>query len=274
MIRSRTFAATVAFGFVALRTGGAQGAAAIPTGLYDELVKTYDTAEIVTSCASQNHESKVAAARRAFAVSLVRLNSGVTIYRVDGADPCVGANQNGPLLAFIESPRGAFREVLSTDATSPKMATFRPDGSLTVESRDSAVSHDVTTYRFDGSQYSQTRVEAFDEETGEHKQIDVPIHFAYGTSSANVRGKVAFSFPDTYVIDASAGQTMSIVVHPTSGHIAPIYVGGQAGSEVTGNPPSLSWHGKLSRTGSYSILVEGGGANTTYATYTMTVTIR
>jgi hypothetical protein len=274
LIRPFTFVAVAALGFVALPAGGARCAAAIPDGLYEALAQAPDIAGAVATCASQKHESKVAAARWAYAVSLVKLTRGVTIYRVDGADPCVGANQNGPLLAFVESGPGEFRQVLSTAATAPKSANFGPDGSLTVESRDSAASHDVITYHFDGSKYAEVRDELFDEATGEHKQVDVPIHFAYGTSSATVSGKVSGSFPDGYLVDASAGQAMSIAVHPTSGKISSVTIfEGAPGTGAVWSPQSLSWRGKLPKTGTYSILVEGGGEGDAPATYTMTVTI-
>jgi hypothetical protein len=271
LVRSCMFAAAAALGFVALTAGGARGAAIVPDALYQALAKAPDSAEAVATCASQAHESKAAAARRAYAVSLVTLTRGITIYRVDGADPCVGANQNGPLLAFVKSGTNQFRQVLSTGVYS---ATFGADGSLVTKSRDGAATHDVVTYRFDGSTYALVRDEVFDEATGEHKQVDVPMHFAYGASSATVSGRVSNEFPDSYVLDARAGQTLSIVVHPTSGNVSSLAISeGAGGTGAVWNPQSLRWRGRLPKTGTYAISVEGGGEGNTAATYTMTVTI-
>jgi hypothetical protein len=274
MIRFFRFAAVAAFGFVALAAGGARGAVAIPDGLYEALVKAPDSAGTVTYCASKKHVSKVAAARLAYAVSPVTLTSGVTIYRVDGVEPCDRANENGPLLAFVESASGAFRQVLSTAVTGPKMATFGTDGSLTVNQRGGSEYYGVVTYRFDGSEYAEVGDELFDQGTGKHKQIDVPIHFAYGTMSATLSGSVSLDFPANYLLTARADQTMSVVVHPKSGTGLSLSISeGVPGIGPTWYPKTLTWRGKLPASGTYSVMVDGGDADNPSATYTITVAV-
>jgi hypothetical protein len=264
MRRLTCFAA--AFAIAALQPEIARGAAAFPTALYPTLAKT----DGVDGCARAKHESALAAARAVFAVGVVHLKSGVTVYTAQDADPCLSHAVNGPLLAFVASASGGYRRVLSTGVLSGK---FGADGSLVTMENDSAITEYRTTYRFDGTTYAVVREEIVNKATGAAKQIDVPVHFAPGTSSATVSGNVASGFGDSYVLDANAGQTMSVGVHPKAGRLVSlsIYRGSGTDTQIVFDGTSLSWRGKLPKSGRYEISVDDSGALP--AAYTMTITI-
>jgi hypothetical protein len=265
MIHRLTYFAGV-LALVALQPESARGATAIPGGLYQALAKT----DGVDRCAQAKHEGAPAAARDVFAVSVVHLNSGVTVYRAQGADPCLGSSPNGPLLAYVASGPSGYRQVLSTGVISGK---FGADGSLVTVATDSAIADDRTTYRFDGSKYAVVREESVNKATGEAKQIDVPVRFAPGTSAATESGNVTNGFDDSYVLDANAGQMMSVVVHPKAGTLVSLYIYHGSGSDlqVIFGGTSLSWRGKLPKSGRYEISVSDSGAAP--APYTMTIAI-
>jgi len=254
------------FALAAFQAGSALGAAAFPAALYQTLAKT----DGIDTCAQAKNESSLAAARAVFAVGVVQLSSGVTVYTAQDADPCLSHAVNGPLLAYVASGPNGFRQVLSTGVMSGKFGT---DGSLVTMENDSAMTAYRTTYRFDGATYAVVREELVNKATGQAKQIDVPVRFAYGTSSATVSGKITFGFGDSYVLDASAGQMMSVVVHPKSGGLVSlsIYHGSGADLEPISSGTSLSWRGKLPKSGRYQISVDDTRAAP--AAYTMTIAI-
>jgi hypothetical protein len=255
-----------AFAIAALQPESAGGAAAFPTALYQTLAK----ADGIDGCAQAKHESALTAARAVFAVGVVHLKSGATVYTAQDADPCLSHAVNGPLLAFVASGSGGYRQVLSTGVVSGK---FGADGSLVTMENDSAITEYRTTYRFDGSTYAVVSEEIVSKATGAAKKIDVSVHFAPGTSSATVSGNVTRGFGDSYVLDANAGQTMSVVVHPRAGNLVSlsIYHGSGADSETVAAGTSLSWRAKLPKSGRYEISVDDSGAAP--AAYTMTIAI-
>jgi hypothetical protein len=255
-----------AFTFVALQPESGRGAAAFPIGLYQTLAKTNGIGE----CASEKHVSALAAARAVFAVGVVHLNSGGTVYTAQDADPCLSHAVNGPLLAFVASGRGGYRQVLSTGVMSGK---FGADGSLVTVENDSAMTEYRTSYRFDGSTYAVVREEIVNKATGAAKQIDVPVHFAPGTSSATVSGNVTLGFNDSYVLDANAGQTLSVAVHPKAGRRVLLTINSGPGDDLKEifAGTSLTWRGRLPKTGRYEISIETG--SDAAAAYTMTIGI-
>jgi hypothetical protein len=263
-------AATTIGGLVLLAATVGARPAEFPSALYDALAHT----DGVADCAAAKHESAAAAAKDAFDVATVRLASGVTVYRAQGADPCLGARPNGPISAYVLAG-SAVRQVLAISAI---FAKFGTDGSVVTSEEGSAATTYRETFRYDGTRYARVRTDETFMVTGESKQIDVPARFAAGASSATVSGKVVASFGDSFVLDAAKGQTLSVAVHVRSGHIASLAIisrkpGDDApASELT--PPlakALSWRGKLPTTGRYEIDVEG--ADDTPATYAMTIAI-
>jgi len=262
----RLAGSAVAFAIAALLPESADGAAAFPTALYQTLAKTAG----MDVCAQARHESALTAAQAVFAVGVVHLRSGVTVYTAQDADPCLSHAVNGPLLAFVASGSGRYRQVLSTGVMSGK---FGADGSLVTIENDSAIAEYRTTYRFDGSTYAVVSEEIVNKATGVAKKIDVPIHFARGTSSTTVSGNVTRGFGDSYVLDAIAGQTMSVVVHPKAGRpvSVSIYRGSGADTLLVFAGTSPSWRGKLPKSGRYKISVDDSGAAP--AAYTLTITI-
>ena len=56
--------------------------------------------------------------------------------------------------------------------------------------------------------------------------VPVPIQFAPGATSAAVQGQIVANHPTTYLLEARAGQTMSVTLNAPSGGVLLAIVGG------------------------------------------------
>jgi hypothetical protein len=253
---------------LAVPTLPAFGADAYPPALYAALTGE----ESVKMCARFARETREEYVRQMM-VKRTTLANGTVISFALGQDECINPAHNAACFAYVKSADGTFRLVYSGDA-----APFNADGSLVVYGHMSAFVQTRATYAFDGTTYRHIRDDVV-WENREVKPASVPVHFAYGASSATVSGKVHYEFPDTYLLAASAGQTMSVVVRPTRGTVGNLSVTTgptrYQGKALT-DSDKLSWSGKLPTSGSYSVSIDGAPNNDVRAsaTYTMTISIR
>ncbi len=127
------------------------------------------------------------------------------------------------------------------------------------------------TLRFDGTRYNESVVRVY-KLTGETKPTSIPLHFAPGTSSATVSGKVYLTFADVYDLKARPGQTATIDIHATSGMLGTMAMYNGYPSYITEHAKSNTWTREL-RSPDLEIRVYGG-EDETPTTYQMTVTIR
>ncbi len=221
------------------------------------------------ACAKRAHATVAAYVRRAFAVGSLRLAGGSTIYTARSTDPCLSEGGDPAILAYVATANGAYRQVMIAHA---RTAAYGADGSLvlTMDDVDSAAVAYRMTFRFNGTTYAGVGSEDVYLPTGEVKPSLIPLHFAYGSSSATVSGKVRREYSDTYTLVAAKGQTMSVIVRRKSGTLSGLEINAPSAMRLqTG--VDLTWRDVLPETGRYAITV--AGADTSPATYSMTVTI-
>ena len=259
--------ALIPIGSLTLEPAGAAGAYA-PTPALIEAVGKEDG---VAFCAGKDHVSVPAYVRKWYEFATTQLADGTTIYTATGGGPCLDGAANIGLFGYVASgPR--YRRVLSTYEI---RSTFRPDGTAVIDAHDSVFVSVRTMYRFDGTSYRKGKSEYLYEPTGETKPISVPVHFANGTSSATVSGKVRAGFADVYTLDARSGQTMTVTAHATSGTLGDLQIFTADGHVQLSNGSSMSWHGKLPQSGGYRITIDAfADENNRPATYTITIAIK
>lgn len=138
-----------------------------------------------------------------------------------------------------------------------------------IEARDTAATRSEATYKFDGKQYRESRSIIVHQETGESKPAYRRVQFKRGTSSTTLSGKVSIALPDTYLVGARAGQTMTVQLTAPGKSVRFLLMSPASRNLIADN--SRSWTGTLPETGDYTILVD---ANARAATYSMTISIK
>lgn len=138
-----------------------------------------------------------------------------------------------------------------------------------IEARDTAATRSETIYKFDGKQYREKGATLVHQETGETKPAYRRVQFKRGASSTTVQGKVSLALPDTYVVGARAGQTMTVQLTAPGKSVKFLVMTPTTRSLAADN--SRSWTGALPETGDYIILVD---SDTRSATYSMTISIK
>ncbi len=223
--------------------------------------------ERFATCAMQAHASRATYAARAFGFQNVTLASGERMIVATGADSCVCAAQNCPVIV-LERTAGTARDVLDSWAIS---ATVRTDGSAVLTAHDNAALSDRTTYRWNGAEYVVARSEIVDQRTGTAKPASIALRFAPGAASTTVSGAVSFGFGDTYVLRANAGQTLGVVPAAPQRNIAGISLRAADGTTLVDRRPG-SWTMKLPHGGTYDVYVEG--TSDELAPYRLTISLR
>jgi hypothetical protein len=235
------------------------------------LIEAVGKEDEVAFCAGKDHMSVPAYVRKWYEFATTVLANGTTIYTASGGGPCLNGAANIGLFGYVASGP-AYRRVLSTYAIRWK---FRPDGTAVIDGHDSAAVSVRTMYTFDGTSYRQGKSEYLYEPTGETKPMSVPVHFANGTSSATVSGKVRAGFGDTYTLEAQAGQTLTVRAHATSGTLGDLQIFSSDDQVQLANGSSMSWRGKLPQSGTYKITIDAlADDNNSPATYTMTIAVQ
>jgi len=92
------------------------------------------------------------------------------------------------------------------------------------------------------------------------------ITFATGASSASVRGAVVRATTETYILDASQGQTMSIAIYTNPIDRAEAYfeVMSPSGEIINKSGGSQTFRRSLAQSGDYRIIVRGGPGNVSF----------
>jgi hypothetical protein len=240
----------------------------VPAPVYAQLGRS--AFDELPACAKRAHATVAAYVPRAFTVGRVQLTSGATIYTARSTDPCLSEGGDAAIVAYVATANGAYRRVMIAHA---HIATYGADGSLVLTMYD--VDSTAVVYRmifhFDGTTYAAVRSEDVYLPTGEVKPSLIPLHFAYGSSSATVSGNVRDEYSDTYILSAAKGQTMSVIVRRKSGTLSGLEIVSPSGIRLQ-EGLEFMWRDVLPETGRYAISVAGGNGST--ATYSMTVTIR
>jgi hypothetical protein len=204
------------------------------------------------------------------AIEAVDLNhDGQNEYRIWGQGSCACGAQNCSVWIYERTADG-FDLIFNSMGVTFNIGKTRHNGfdDLVVNTHDSAATQYRTSYMFDGRKYKEYRNDFVNLDTGQVKPGERHIHFKRGTSSAILQGTVSLGFPDTYVIGAKGGQTMSIVI--TGRQNAVSFTIMDANTNTIALDQHTSWTGTLPTSGNYRILVSAdrGGA------YGMTVSVQ
>jgi hypothetical protein len=195
-------------------------------------------------------------------VEAVDLNhDGSDEYEITGQGTCACGAQNCPVWIYRRTPDG-FTQIFNSLGVECEILKTSHNGfdDITVSSHDSAATQYRSTYTFNGKEYKEGKSQFVNLETGQIKPAEVRIHFKRGTSSTTLTGKVSRGFPDTYVIGAHEGQTMTVDVIPTRGAVEFTIMGPEYASVTEG--PRKKWTGKLPASGDFRILVDAERSGT------------
>jgi hypothetical protein len=196
---------------------------------------------------------------------------GVNEYEVELSGPCTCGMVNCSIYIYRQTGQGF--ESLLDDAAGFGVELLKTSSNgyrdLLVTARDTAATQGEMTYKFDGKRYREAKNMLVQVETGETKPASRRLQFKRGTSEATVQGKVSIALPDTYLVGARAGQTMTIKLTAPRKSVRFLLMSPSTRSLVADN--ARDWSGVLPETGDYTILIDADARN---STYTMTVSIK
>jgi hypothetical protein len=221
---------------------------------------------------AEKEEGGIRAAEENSTVEEVDLNrDGVPEYEVGVSSPCACGMVNCSIYLYRQSRNGY--ELILDEASGFGLEVLKTSSNgyadVRVEARDTAATTVQTSYKFDGKQYRESRSLIVHRETGETKPAYRRVQFKRGASSTTVSGKVSIALPDTYLVGARAGQTMTVQLTAPSKSVRFLLMSPTTRSLMDDN--SRSWTGTLPETGDYTILVDSDSRG---ATYSMTISIK
>lgn len=220
----------------------------------------------------EKEEGGTRAAEENMTVTEVDVNrDGVSEYEVELSGPCTCGMVNCSIYLYRQGAGGY--ESLLPDAAGLGLELLKTATNgyrdLQVDARDTAATTGSTFYKFDGKQYRESRSTITQVETGETKPAYRRLQFKRGSSSTTVQGKVSIALPDTFLLGARAGQTMTVQLTAPRKAVTFLVMSSRTTALLASN--TRSWTGTLPETGDYHIIVD---ADAKASTYTMTVSIK
>ena len=196
---------------------------------------------------------------------------GVNEYHVEMSGPCACGMVNCSIYMYRKTPQGF--EAILDDAAGFGLELLKTSTNgyrdLMVTARDTAATQAETIYKFDGKRYRDSKNTLVQVETGERKPASRRLQFKRGTSEATVQGRVSIALPDTYLIGARAGQTMTIKLTAARKAVRFLLMSPSTRSLVADN--ARDWTGVLEESGDYTIIIDSDARNSIYS---MTVSIK
>jgi len=220
----------------------------------------------------QQDEGGLRKAQEDMTIEDVDLNrDGVNEYQVEMSGPCACGMVNCSI--YIYRKTGSGFEVILDDAAGFGAEVLKTStngySDLRVTARDTAATQAETVYKFDGKRYHDVKNTLVQLETGERKPASRRLQFKRGTSEATVQGTVSIALPDTYLVGARAGQTMTVKLTAPRKSVRFLLMSPSTRSLVADN--ARDWTGVLAETGDYTIIIDADARNSTYS---MTVSIK
>ena len=220
----------------------------------------------------QQEEGGLRKAQEDMTIEEVDLNrDGVNEYQVEMSGPCACGMVNCSIYVYRKTDQGF--EVILDDAAGFGAEVLKTSTNgyrdLRVTARDTAATQAETVYKFDGKRYRVSKNTLVQVETGERKPAFRRLQFKRGTSEATVQGTVSIALPDTYLVGARAGQTMTVKLTAPRKSVRFMVMSPSTRSLVADN--SRDWSGVLGETGDYTIIIDSDARNSTYS---MTVSIK
>ena len=205
----------------------------------------------------------------AFEVDVNR--DGVPEYEVSLSGPCVCGMVNCSIYLYRQSPRGYEGILENAAGFGIDLLKTSSNGytDIQVDARENAATQSQTIYKFDGKQYREARSSLVEVETGKSKPASRRVQFRRGASATTVTGNVSLALPDTLVVGARAGQTMSVQLTGPRRAVRFMLMTAKTTTSLADN--TTSWSGTLPETGDYLILVE---ADEKPSNYSLTITIK
>lgn len=237
--------------------------------IFKQVLADYsDARECVTS-----DDGGPAAAEENMQVEKVDLNrDGVSEYEVQMSGSCFCGMVNCSIYVYRPTANGGYEAILD-DASGYGMSHLKTSSNgyvdLSVEARATAATLSETIYKYDGKRYREARATLTLQETGESKPLTRRVQFRRGASATTVTGKVSLALPDTLVIGARAGQTMSLQLAAPSPSVRFVLMTSKTTNVLVDD--KRTWTGTLPETGDYIILVD---ADEKSRTYSMTISIK
>ena len=220
----------------------------------------------------EQEEGGLRKAQENMTVEEVDLNrDGANEFQVEMSGPCACGMVNCSIYVYRKTAQG-FESILD-DAAGFGMEVLKTSSNgyrdLRVTARDTAATQGETVYKFDGKRYRDVKNTLVQVETGERKPASRRLQFKRGTSEATVQGTVSIALPDTYLVGARAGQTMTIKLTAPRRAVRFLLMSPTTRSLVADN--ARDWTGKLEETGDYTIIIDSDARD---STYTITVSIK
>jgi hypothetical protein len=190
-------------------------------------------------------------------------------FLVQPSNPCSCGAQNCSIWVYQQAANG-YRMILDASGLglTPEKTVTNGYMDLSVDSHNNAATRFQIHHKFDGRQYRESRTDFIDMETGAVKPAQVRVKFRRGNNSATMKGNVSLGFPDTYILGASAGQTMTVQLSAPKKSAA-FMIMGPGYTSIVDNV--TQWTGALPDSGDYTITVDAMKGKTTY---TLTMAIR
>jgi len=220
----------------------------------------------------EQEEGGLRKAQENMTVEEVDLNrDGANEFQVEMSGPCACGMVNCSIYVYRKTAQG-FESILD-DAAGFGMEVLKTSSNgyrdLRVTARDTAATQGETVYKFDGKRYRDVKNTLVQVETGERKPASRRLQFKRGTSEASVQGTVSIALPDTYLVGARAGQTMTIKLTAPRRAVRFLLMSPTTRSLVADN--ARDWTGVLAESGDYTIIIDSDARNSTYS---MTVSIK
>jgi hypothetical protein len=220
----------------------------------------------------EQEEGGLRKAQEDMTIEEVDLNrDGVNEYQVEMSGPCACGMVNCSIYVYRKTEQG-FDAILD-DAAGLGLELLKTSSNgyrdLRVTARDTAATQAETVYKFDGKRYRDAKNTLVQMETGERKPAFRRLQFKRGASAATVQGTVSIALPDTYLVGARAGQTMTVKLTAPRKSVRFLLMSPTTRSLVADN--ARDWTGVLGESGDYTIIIDSDARNSTYS---MTVSIK
>jgi hypothetical protein len=224
----------------------------------------------VAACANEANTPAQTYIAQAFELHNVTLHSGERMTVAVAIDACMFLGQSSRIMIFERTTAG-YRRVLD-DVTLPNFVQVSEDGTVVLPTHDTMETIFEATYVWNGTVYvfSAPRSHIYDVPLNQRRPYEVPVRFPRGAFATTVSGNVALNFGQQYVIQARAGQRMTIELTKHTGRRPTIIL--SYGQRNLVELDTDRWSGELPQTGAYHLIVLGSGE--TDATLVSTYAIR
>ena len=195
---------------------------------------------------------------------------GVKEYEFQLSSPCDCGMVNCSIYLFRQSVTGY--EFILDNASGFGLEVLKTSSNgyadVQVEARDTAATRSITTYKFDGKIYRESRSTVVDMSTGESKPLQQRVQFKRGTSSTTLRGQVTRTLSETYLLGAREGQVMTVKLTGPNKSLNFLVSSPKTTTLIADN--TRDWTGTLPETGDYTIIVQADAR----ASYSITFSIK